>query len=201
LHASKRLRRFYGNHDLDWRDPSKRKDYLPDIDVRESLRLAVHDQGKPMGVLYFVLGQQGTLLSDRLAFLSRIGIRQVWRPLQRLQHFVATTPSENTDLRHRHDNAMYLWAKQMVIDACEGEWPVLIAGHTHHPIFPNKQKEMDFPCYFNTGCCCFRDRDVTCLEIEDEMRLVRWLDNEGAAKPEVFDSIRLHDLFAQVAAG
>jgi hypothetical protein len=39
------------------------------------------------------------------------------------------------------------------------------------------------------------------LEIDGEMRLVRWLDNEGAAKPELFDSIRLHDLFAQVAAG
>jgi UDP-2,3-diacylglucosamine pyrophosphatase LpxH len=201
LHANKRLRRFYGNHDLDWRDPGKRKAHLPNIDVRESLRLAVHDQGKPLGVLYFVHGHQGTLLSDRLAFLSRLGIRKVWRPLQRLQHLISTTPSENSDLRHHHDLAMYLWAKQMAIDAGEGEWPVLIAGHTHHPIFPNKPHEMDFPCYFNTGCCCFEDRDVTCLEIDGEVRLVRWLDNDGEARPELFDSIPLRDLFAQVAAG
>jgi calcineurin-like phosphoesterase family protein len=215
LHANKRLRRFYGNHDLDWRDPGKRKDYLPSINVGEALRLAIHDQGKPLGVLFFVHGHQGTLLSDRLACLSRFGIRKVWRPLQRLHHFVSTTPSENSKLRHHHDIAMYLWAKQMVVDAREGEWPVLIAGHTHHPIFPNKPPpagpavlfhppphEMDFPCYFNTGCCCFPDRDVTCLEINGDVRLVRWLGNEGEVRPEPMASpLPLRDLFAKVAAG
>jgi hypothetical protein len=60
---------------------------------------------------------------------------------------------------------------------------------------------MDFPCYFNTGCCCFPDSDVTCLEINGELRLVRWLANEGGATPEPLASLPLHDLFAQVAAG
>src|SRR5439155_24459664 len=102
---------------------------------------------------------------------------------------------------HKHDVAMYQWAKRKVIEGGDDERPVLIAGHTHHPVFPNKPPirpdsadvgrledelenapaserhevrakyelsraklretsytppyEMDFPCYFNTGCCCF----------------------------------------------
>ncbi|MFL5383390.1 MAG: metallophosphoesterase [Longimicrobiaceae bacterium] len=39
---------------------------------------------------------------------------------------------------------------------------------------------MDKPCYFNTGCCCFNDGDVTALEIADgSFRLVRWPDDKG----------------------
>jgi hypothetical protein len=60
---------------------------------------------------------------------------------------------------------------------------------------------MDFPCYFNTGCCCFPDRDVTCLEIDGEMRLVRWLGSDGEVRPEQLASLPLRDLFAKVAAG
>jgi predicted phosphodiesterase len=36
------------------------------------------------------------------------------------------------------------------------------------------------PCYFNTGCCCFFDGDITGIEIADgEIRLIRWPDDNG----------------------
>lgn len=31
------------------------------------------------------------------------------------------------------------------------------------------------PCYFNSGCCCFNDGDITGIEIEDgQIRLIQW---------------------------
>ncbi len=34
---------------------------------------------------------------------------------------------------------------------------------------------MSKPCYFNSGCCCYPDGDITGIEIAHaEIRLVRW---------------------------
>ncbi len=53
------------------------------------------------------------------------------------------------------------------------------------------------PCYFNSGCCCFDDGDVTGLEIaEGAIRLVRWPDDAGAPKAQVLASAALRDVFA-----
>ncbi len=51
------------------------------------------------------------------------------------------------------------------------------------------------PCYFNTGCCCFQDGDITGLEISrGEIRLVRWPDNDGRVRPEVLSRAPLRAL-------
>lgn len=35
--------------------------------------------------------------------------------------------------------------------------------------------EMSKPCYFNSGCCCYPDGDITGIDIaQAEIRLVRW---------------------------
>jgi hypothetical protein len=40
-------------------------------------------------------------------------------------------------------------------------------------------KTMVKPTYFNTGCCCFSDGDITGIEIEgDNIRLVKWKNHE-----------------------
>jgi UDP-2,3-diacylglucosamine pyrophosphatase LpxH len=61
---------------------------------------------------------------------------------------------------------------------------------------------MEVPCYFNTGCCCFHDGDVTGIEIADErIRLVRWLDDEREPVRKVLARDFLRDVFTAVAAG
>jgi hypothetical protein len=56
------------------------------------------------------------------------------------------------------------------------------------------------PCYFNTGCCCFGDGDVTALEIADgEIRLVRWPDDEGRPRPRVLEHADLRAVLRTVA--
>ena len=67
---------------------------------------------------------------------------------------------------------------------------------------PYTPPAIDPPTYFNTGCCCFPDRDVTGLEIADgKVTLVRWLDDAGEARPkQLAPPIPLTELFARLRA-
>jgi hypothetical protein len=260
------LRRFYGNHDLDWRNPELVDDHLGpwlgDVGVREALRLRVLERGDIAGLLFLVHGHQGTSFSDHLAWLSRLGLRLGWRAIQRATGWLSTTPAEDHGLRHKHDIAMRNWAHRQVLKGGKGERPVLIAGHTHHPVFPDNPPprpgaadaqrivqeleqerderkrrslqarlqwilalmredrymppEIDPPCYFNSGCCCFPDRDVTCIEISGEplvdsdmsdkedgrgkIRLMRFLNDAGEPEPKQLAALPLRKVFEDVAA-
>jgi UDP-2,3-diacylglucosamine pyrophosphatase LpxH len=253
------LRRFYGNHDLDWSSERKVRDHLQktfsNLTVHEALRLTVNEGGRPIGELFFVHGHQGTDFSDRGWEISRLALRLVWRRVQRAQGLLSTTPAESYSLRHKHDAAMSQWAESRARGANAAEArPVLIAGHTHHPVFPDNpvpretpeqeaarasasvdearaagagrdelarlraeaerlhaitRREpydvplVQLPCYFNVGCCCFPDREVTLLKFDgDEVQLVRWLDTEGRAFPKELISkpASLRDVFARMAA-
>ena len=45
-------------------------------------------------------------------------------------------------------------------------------------------KTMAVPSYFNTGCCCFEDGDITAIEICDgEIRLVKWEQKDSNTPP------------------
>jgi UDP-2,3-diacylglucosamine pyrophosphatase LpxH len=49
------------------------------------------------------------------------------------------------------------------------------------------------PCYFNPGCSCYNDGDITGIEIIDgEIRLVRWPDDAREPRPQILaqDSLR-----------
>lgn len=46
-------------------------------------------------------------------------------------------------------------------------------------------KTMAIPSYFNSGCCCFNDGDITGIEIADgEIRLVKWEQANDKSEPE-----------------
>ena len=219
--ARGRYERFWGNHDDRWRShwEVRRRlgKVLPGVKVREALKLRVRRAGKPDVVIFLVHGHQGTSESDRWGWLSRLVVRLVWRPIQRMTGWSATTPATDFKLRAKHDRAMFEWART------RPEPVILIAGHTHRPVFgrctppgpsarapgelrpllatattagdreqaealraeleyaleierdPDDVITVEPPCYFNTGCCCFPDGDVTGLELADgELRLVRW---------------------------
>jgi UDP-2,3-diacylglucosamine pyrophosphatase LpxH len=58
------------------------------------------------------------------------------------------------------------------------------------------------PAYYNTGCCCFNDGDITGIEIEDgELRLVRWhTDKETKEiKRQICESASLQNIAAALA--
>jgi hypothetical protein len=43
-------------------------------------------------------------------------------------------------------------------------------------------------CYFNSGCCCFNDGDITGIEIENGLiRLIKWHAKEGTPQRIVLE--------------
>jgi UDP-2,3-diacylglucosamine pyrophosphatase LpxH len=132
FHRLNRYRRFYGNHDDDWMRESAVRRWLGPVfgpmEVIESLVLTVRKEAEELGTLVLAHGHQGTRSSDRNRKLSRWVVRNIWRPVQRITGWKLTTPATSFALRERHDRAMHAWAARQ-------SRVVLIAGHTHRPVF------------------------------------------------------------------
>jgi UDP-2,3-diacylglucosamine pyrophosphatase LpxH len=130
-----RYLRLWGNHDDHWRSEAEVAKHLRPIYgnrlvVAEGLRIRVFDGDEELGLLFLVHGHQGTSASDRWAGFARVAVRS-WRVVQRITKRSLNTPATSHTLRQRHDEAMFRWARGR-----PGREPVvLIAGHTHHPVF------------------------------------------------------------------
>ena len=60
-------------------------------------------------------------------------------------------------------------------------------------------KTMAHPSYFNTGCCCFNDGDISGLEIENGfIRLVKWENKENASTRRVLEESPLFYIFEKM---
>lgn len=131
--ADGRYTRVWGNHDLVWNDKTFFQKHMgaygySGVEPIEALELAVKDQdGKRVVELFLVHGHQGTADSDRHATLSRLFVRFGWRRLQQVLNRPWNTPSVDWGLRGEHAEQMARWA--------EKNRRVLIAGHTHKPVF------------------------------------------------------------------
>ena len=134
FHAAGRYLRFWGNHDDNWRYPEQVEEYLAPayglepLTIREGLLVNVKSGAEHLGKLFLVHGHQGTLDSDRFADFSRIMVRHLWRPFQRLTKIPSNTPATNWRLRQSHNIALYSWSVQQ-------DNLILVAGHTHRPVF------------------------------------------------------------------
>lgn len=52
------------------------------------------------------------------------------------------------------------------------------------------------PTYYNAGCCCFNDGDITGIEIaEGHLRLIKWAVKEGTPQRRVLEEETLEKLF------
>jgi predicted phosphodiesterase len=55
------------------------------------------------------------------------------------------------------------------------------------------------PCYFNSGCCCFDDGDITGIEIaEGSIRLIRWKSEHGIPQRTVLEENTLEYISQQL---
>lgn len=136
FHRHGRYLRLWGNHDDLWGFESGAAKHLhpiygEDLKVHEALKLNARLAGKKIGQIFLVHGHQGTTFSQRYTTVSRIVVRYIWRPLQRLTRLPSTTPAKDFQLRAQHDVAMYQWAESK-------HGLVLIAGHTHRPVFGSR---------------------------------------------------------------
>jgi predicted phosphodiesterase len=247
FHHEGRYHRVWGNHDDAWSSAVLVHLFLEPVygaplPVSEFVRVRVVEDGEELGTLFLVHGHQGTGASDRWSRLARIPVRYVWRNVQRATGYGWSTPATDWALREKHNVALYSWALRQP-DL------VLIAGHTHRPVFKSRSHaaqiqeeleaaerelavtpgdrrlreevghlaaelewvrarenqrsgpegitEMEVPCYFNTGCCSFRNGHITGIEIADgEIRLVRWPNDDDRPRSQVLASASLREVLA-----
>ena len=56
------------------------------------------------------------------------------------------------------------------------------------------------PSYYNSGCCCFSDGDITGIEIADGyMRLVKWCKKEGIPQREVKEESHIEHIAKSIS--
>ncbi len=139
FHEANRYTRVWGNHDDDWRRRRRvrrlNRVFGSEVALFEAIKLRVTKDGEPIGTLFLAHGHQGTADSQILATVSRPAVR-VFGFLQRKFNRPWNIPTLDANLRERHDLAMFHWARKQASGRL-----VLIAGHTHHPVFWNTKPD------------------------------------------------------------
>ena len=174
-----RLYLIFGNHDIVkkdkkyikenlhyYYDESKEK-YEPlfeNIEYHEGLILRYFHDKK----IFVVHGHQGDLLNDKLWRVARFLCRYIWRPLERYFGFNdLTSAAKNYKKKEAIEKKIMNWAKH--------NNQMIIAGHTHRPMFPTIEDSL----YFNTGSCV-HPGCITGIEIDNgEITLVKWCIKEN----------------------
>jgi UDP-2,3-diacylglucosamine pyrophosphatase LpxH len=169
-----RLYMLYGNHD----QVKKEKDFaqknlksyyvesikkqvalFPNIKIHEGLILNYNNSDN---LILLIHGHQADFLNYDLWKLSRFLVRYLWRPLELTGVRDPTSAAENHTKKEKVEKKLTEWTKK--------QKHMLIAGHTHRPMFPQPDEAL----YFNDGCCV-HPRCITAIEIENgTITLVKW---------------------------
>jgi hypothetical protein len=209
--------KLFGNHDLDWEiNPlaaaELKEIYAAPVAVLEGVILQTHI-GTKMLTIFCTHGHQGDAQSDG-NFFSKFFVSKVWAPLQAYLRINPNTPAHNNTLKTAHNSMMYEWSSQQ-------NNLLLITGHTHQPVFESlthlerlqrlktlshagnnegHQASQIKPTYYNTGCCCFDDGDITGIEImEGNIKLVKWERTNGKATRLELETTTLEKLADDLA--
>jgi hypothetical protein len=200
-----RYTKTFGNHDIIWKDKFAvgfyLKKYFTTVPViYEGVILKLQGLKIPLNI-FLTHGHQGDLMSDNNAFSTWL-VAHIWMPMQRFLRININSASKDFSLRNLHNKMMYEWSSKR-------RNLLLITGHTHQPVFASGRyynhpankidTELEhtdlFPSYFNTGCCCFDDGDITGIErAEGFIRLVKWYDEENGSKRKVLEEIAFEKL-------
>lgn len=199
----------FGNHDIIWKDPVAVALYLKKyfgikLPVYEGIILKSTNSQLPLQI-FLTHGHQGDVMSDNNAISTWI-IAHIWMPLQRYLRMNINVPSKDYTLRNAHNKLMYEWSSGR-------ENLVLVTGHTHKPVFASgkyldhpsnkietkSEGENLIPSYFNTGCCCYADGDITGIEIADgKIRLIKWYNEEVKPERIVLEEVSFEQLVADL---
>jgi UDP-2,3-diacylglucosamine pyrophosphatase LpxH len=174
FYKENRFYMLFGNHDVVKKSPKyvkanfnsyyndstdSYKSLFPGIEITEGLLLNDMDSGHKILLAH---GHQGDTLNDSLWRLARFLVRYVWRPMELMGFHDPTSAAKNNGKKNKIEKKLTAWAKK--------ERQMLIAGHTHRPVFPRTNE----PPYFNDGSCV-HPRCITAIEIVNgTIALVKW---------------------------
>ena len=199
----------FGNHDLIWKNQTDvflllRNYFTMPLKIYEGIVLKIKTSLGELKI-FFTHGHQGDTMSDNNSF-SIWCVAHLWLPLQRYLEIKINTPSKDYSLRNKHNIMMSEWSSNK-------KSLLLVTGHTHSPVFasgkylthpsnyiPGTEKTTIKPTYFNTGCCCFDDGDITGIEIEAGMiRLIKWFTNADLVKErKILEEIELEKIITDL---
>jgi UDP-2,3-diacylglucosamine pyrophosphatase LpxH len=169
-----RLHFIFGNHDIvkknskyvknnlyEYYDEREKKtvSLFKNIKIHEGLilRYAVTNDK-----ILLIHGHQGKCINDRMWWLGRFLCRTLWEPLSSLGINNPTSAAKNHYTKEAVEKKLTEWVKR--------KKHMLIAGHTHRPMFPETG---DLP-YFNAGSSV-HPRCITAIEIiGGSILLVKW---------------------------
>lgn len=172
FHDRDKLIMIYGNHDISKKIPDMLENYfynyydkqtkkneplLEDLVVYESLVLNYKEHD-----IFLIHGHQVDFLNSTLWRLSRFLVRTLWHILEHFGIKDFTSAAKNHQVAKRTEKKLKKWSIK--------NNKILIAGHTHRPIFPEKGHSL----YFNDGSCV-HPNGITCIEIDKgNITLVKW---------------------------
>ncbi len=175
----------YGNHDkIKQRDKYVRenlykyfdkktqsyKSLFKDIKVYETIVMQ-HRESK--GSIFLLHGHQVDFINNELWIFTRFLVRTLWKQLENLGVKDPTRTAK-------------IYKKKLSVERRLSEWLcenkcMLIAGHTHKPMF----SDFGIPAYFNDGSCV-SDGGITTIEIENgKISLVKWSYSEQKDKKKL----------------
>lgn len=173
FYRQNRLVMLFGNHDIVKSDPGYVKKYFSsyidfsarrpvylfgDLPVYEALVLESNDSS-----IFILHGHQTDFLNSSLWRLARFLVRYLWRPLQIFGVNDPTSSAKNYKKRDETERKLIRWIGNKKL--------IMIAGHTHRPVFSRP----GFTNYFNDGSAV-HPRCITAIELENgKIRLVKWL--------------------------
>jgi predicted phosphodiesterase len=220
--------KIFGNHDLDWEiNPTAAKDltelYGREMAVLEGVILQTMIDEKAF-TIFCTHGHQGDLQSDGNLF-SKFFVSKIWAPLQAYLRINPNTPAYNATLKTEHNNIMYEWSsdqRNLLLITGHTHQPVFesltrlermqrqdaLKQSRNEPFkktYDLPTPSLEFfqkirPTYFNTGCCCYNDGDITGIEIAaGNMTLIKWEINDGKSARVVLEEISLLQLAGQLS--
>ncbi|KLU67697.1 calcineurin-like phosphoesterase superfamily domain protein [Desulfosporosinus acididurans] len=169
-----RLYMIWGNHDIvkqsenyvfnnlyQYFDEQEKK-FIPlfkDLKLHEGLILRYQETNQKILLIH---GHQVNIMDYELWRLSRFLVRYLWKHLELFGMNDPTSTAKNYEKKEDVDQVLIEWVKV--------NKHLLIAGHTHRPMFP----DVGAPPYFNDGSCV-HPRSITGIEINDgSIALVKW---------------------------
>lgn len=174
FYEKNRFYMLYGNHDMikknknytlekfdTYYDESTKKmqSLFPNLTVHEGLILINKDTCQQ---IFLTHGHQVDTLNYDFWILARFLVRFLWSPLELLGLHDPTNTADNSIKKNMVERKLMEWSKS--------ENQMIIAGHTHRPVFP----KVGEPLYFNDGSCV-HPRCITTIEIEGgNISLIKW---------------------------